>query len=454
MFNKNNKQQNRTIDFLEGSLADKIVMFAIPIGCSNILQQLFNSADAAVVGRFAGATSLAAVGANGPIVSLLVNLFAGLSVGVNVVLANYAGAKNNDRIKEVIKSVIPLAIFLGLALSIFGISIARVMHNITGTPSDVIEKAVLYLRIYYIGMPFILLYNYCTAVLRSKGDSKRALYALVCAGIINVLLNLLLVIVFKLGVAGVAIATVASNVFSGTLLLWFLIKEEEPYKVDLKKLEFKISNLKSVVTIGFPAGVSGAVFSISNMSIQSAINSFGAYVMAGVAAAITFENIAYYTCSAFASTAVTFISQNYAARKFDRCRAIFKYSVIFGIAFSLATGLLFNIFSSQLLNIMTKDALVKIEAVTRLEIVTIFVFLATFYEVAGAVLRGLGNSHIPAIIIVFGTCIFRVLWVSTVCVKFHTVEMAYIVYPLSWTLTSIITLIAYKRVTDKLYVRE
>jgi len=450
MFNMNNKNK-KEIDFLNGSLIDKIILFAIPIGCSNILQQLFNSADAAVVGQFAGPESLAAVGANAPIVSLLVNLFAGLSVGVNVVLSNYAGAKNNDRIKQVINSVIPLALILGIFLTIFGIVTSDLMHIITGTPDNVKSLAVLYLRIYYLGMPFILLYNYLSAILRSKGDTKRPLYALVFAGIINIVLNLILVIVFKLGVAGVAIATVTSNVFSSMLVFWFLLNENEPYKINIKNFEFKIENLKSVVTIGFPAGVSGAVFSISNMSIQSSINSFGSYVVAGVAAAVTFENIAYYTCSAFSSTAVTFISQNYAAKNYDRCKKIFKYCTILGILISLFSGFIFYIFSNELLGIITKDALVKLEAVKRLEIVTLFVCIATIYEVAGAVLRGLGHSHIPSIIIIFGTCIFRVLWVSTVCVRFHTVEMTYLAYPLSWTITSIITFIAYIKVTKKLY---
>lgn len=443
--------KNKQMNLIEGSIIDKIVYFALPVAFSSVLQQLFNSADAAVVGQFAGAHSLAAVGANGPIVSLLVNLFAGLSVGVNVVVANYIGAKNNEKIKQIVNAAIPLAILLGVVLTIIGILLSVPMHNITHTPDNVFNLAVLYLEIYFLGMPFILLYNYGSAVLRSKGDAKRPFFALTIAGIINVLLNLLLVIVFNMGVAGVAIATVVSNIFSASLVFYFLFTEDEPFNVNFKLFNLGFLKLKSILTIGLPAGLQGAVFSISNIVIQSTINSFGSYVMAGVAAAITFENISYFMSSAFAVATVTFISQNYAACKYERCKKIFNYSILLGISLSFITGMLFYIFSDKVLNIMTSDPLVKIEAVRRMKTVTLFVCLSTFYEVSGAVLRGLGHSAIPAIMVVFGTCVFRIIWISTVCVHFHLKEYVYVVYPISWTITSICTFIAYLFFTKKMY---
>ena len=443
---------NRQVDMLNGGLFKKMLFFAIPIGCSNILQQLFNSADAAVVGQFAGKEALAAVGANGAIVSLLVNLFAGMSVGVNVVLANYIGSKNNEKIKELINSIIPLGFVVGMLIGTFGILISRFMHRITSTPSDVIELAILYLRIYFVAMPFILIYNYGGAVLRSRGDTKRPLIALFIGGIINIVLNLILVIQFKMGVVGVAVATVISNVFSSFIVMYYLKNEVEPFCIDINSFKLKSPQIKKVVRIGLPAGIQGAVFSISNISIQSTINSFGSLVMAGSAAAINFENIVYYMASAFASTAVTFVSQNFAAKKFDRCRKIFLECMIMSVGASMAGGILFFIFSKEILGLITKDMDVMVEAIRRIQIVTIPIFIAAFYEVPGGALRGMGKSAIPAIIVLFGTCIFRLIWVSTVCMHFHRVEIAYMIYPISWTVTAIITFTVYFKVIKKAYV--
>ena len=443
--------KSQQIDMLNGELFKKMLFFAIPIGCSNILQQLFNSADSAVVGQFAGKEALAAVGANGPIVSLLVNLFAGLSVGVNVVLANYIGSKNHEKIKELVNSIIPLGFIAGIIIGIFEIAISKFMHIITSTPPDVIDLAILYLRIYFVAMPFILLYNYGGAVLRSIGDTKRPLIALFIGGIINILLNLLLVIKFGMGVSGVAIATVVSNIFSSSIVIYYLFKEQEPFNIDIKNFKFKSPQIKNVISIGLPAGVQGAVFSISNISIQSTINSFGSLVMAGSAAAINFENIVYYMASAFSSTAVTFVSQNFAAKKYDRCKKIFLECLCMGFAASLIAGILFFVFSKQALSFITRDIDIMGEAIKRIEIVTIPIFIATFYEVPGGALRGLGKSAIPAIIVLFGTCIFRLIWVSTVCLTFHKIEIVYMIYPISWTVTAIITSIVYFKITKKTY---
>ncbi len=446
---KNNKQ--KTVDMLNGPLFNKMLRFAIPIGCSSILQQMFNSVDSAVVGKFAGSEALAAVGSNGPIVSLLVNLFAGLSVGVNVVIANYIGTNNNERIKKLVNNVIPLSMIAGIFLSIIGIATSGFMHYLTHTPENVFDMAILYLKIYFLAMPFILLYNYASAILRSKGDTKRPLIALILGGIINTILNLIFVIKFDMSVAGVAIATLISNVFSAGLVFIFLCKEVEPFKIDFKLFTLKSAYLKNVILIGAPAGVQGAVFSISNISIQSTINSFGSDVMAGSAAAINFENIVYYVSSAFAATAVTFVSQNYAAKKYDRCKKIFVECLIIGSILSFLSGFFCYVFSNEILRIITDDAVVIREAVIRLKIVTLFVFVSTFYEIPGAMLRGFGHSATPAIIVVFGTCAFRLVWISTVCMLIHKIELVYAVYPISWTITAIVTTITYLLMSKKIY---
>ena len=311
-------KQKNTIDMTHGTLWNKLLIFALPLAASSILQQLFNSVDTAVVGRFASSRALAAVGSNSSLIALMINLFIGISLGSNVIISRYIGQKAEENVKAAIHTAIVVALCSGIFVLVLGQFIARPVLTLMGTPKDVIDLAVLYLRIYFLGMPFIMLYDFSSSILRSIGDSRRPLYALIAAGIINTGLNLILVIVFHLGVSGVAIATVVSNIVSSGILFYILLHEQAPIRVRLCGLSIDWGELKKILIIGVPAGLQGMVFSLANVCIQSMINSFGSNAIAGSAAALNFEFFAYFMVNAFAQTTVTFTSQNYGAGDFFR----------------------------------------------------------------------------------------------------------------------------------------
>ena len=295
-----NMQKKNTIDMTHGSLWNKLLLFALPLAASSILQQLFNSVDTAVVGRFASSRALAAVGSNSSLIALMINLFIGISLGSNVIISRYIGQKAEEHVKAAIHTAIVVALCSGIFVLVLGQFIARPVLTLMGTPKDVLDLAVLYLRIYFLGMPFIMLYDFSSSILRSIGDSRRPLYALIAAGIINTGLNLILVIVFHLGVSGVAIATVVSNIVSSGILFYILLHEQEPIRVRLSGLSIDWGELKKILIIGVPAGLQGMVFSLANVCIQSMINSFGSNAIAGSAAALNFEFFAYFMVNAFA----------------------------------------------------------------------------------------------------------------------------------------------------------
>ena len=322
-------KQKNTIDMTHGTLWNKLLIFALPLAASSILQQLFNSVDTAVVGRFASSRALAAVGSNSSLIALMINLFIGISLGSNVIISRYIGQKAEEHVKAAIHTAIVVALCSGIFVLVLGQFIARPVLTLMGTPKDVLDLAVLYLRIYFLGMPFIMLYDFSSSILRSIGDSRRPLYALIAAGIINTGLNLILVIVFHLGVSGVAIATVVSNIVSSGILFYILLHEQEPIRVSLSGLSIDWGELKKILIIGVPAGLQGMVFSLANVCIQSMINSFGSNAIAGSAAALNFEFFAYFMVNAFAQTTVTFTSQNYGAGDFQRCKKVYRLCMIF-----------------------------------------------------------------------------------------------------------------------------
>lgn len=330
-----------TMDMTNGALWNKILIFALPLAASSILQQLFNSIDTAVVGRFASSQALAAVGSNSSLIALMINLFIGISLGANVVIAQYIGQKSEKNIQAALHTAIVVALISGIFVMIFGQFIAKPVLRLMGTPDDVIDLAVLYLRIYLLGMPFIMLYDFGSSILRSTGDSKRPLYSLIIAGIINTVLNLVLVIGFNMGVAGVAIATVISNIVSSGIIIYILMHESETMRLSLRKLKITPSELKKILVIGIPAGIQGMMFSIANVCIQSAINSFGSNAIAGSAAALNYEYFAYFLVNAFAQATVTFTSQNYGAAQYDRCKKIFRICMMFSI---VSCGMLSAVF--------------------------------------------------------------------------------------------------------------
>lgn len=441
---KNTMDSKNTMDMVHGTLWNKILLFALPLAASSILQQLFNSVDTAVVGRFASSQALAAVGSNSSLISLMINLFIGISLGANVVIAHYIGQKSEKNISAAIHTAILVAILSGVFVMIVGQFLARPVLLTMGTPEDVIDLAVQYLRIYLLGMPFIMLYDFGSSILRSTGDSKRPLYSLIVAGVINTVLNLILVIGFHLGVAGVAIATVISNIVSSSIILYILIHEDGPIKLDIRGLRINKPELIKILKIGVPAGLQGMVFSIANVCIQSTINSFGSSAIAGSAAALNFEFFAYFMVNAFAQTTVTFTSQNYGAGEQGRCNKIFRIAMAFSM---VSCGLLSAVFvlgRGFFLRLYTTDPAVLEYAVQRLLIATTLELLTSIYEIPGGAMRGRGHSLLPALITVFGSCVLRLIWISTVCKSVHAFWVLMIIYPISWVVTGILMMVAYE----------
>lgn len=441
----------KSMDMTHGTLWNKILMFALPLAASSILQQLFNSVDTAVVGRFASSQALAAVGSNSSLISLLINLFIGISLGSNVVIAHYIGQRAEQNIEAAIHTAIVVAIASGFFVMILGQFIARPVLLLMGTPEDVIDLAVLYLRIYLLGMPFIMLYDFGSSILRSTGDSKRPLYSLIVAGVINTILNLVLVIGFQLSVAGVAIATVISNMVSSGIVMYVLMHESEPIRVNLHKLTIAPRELKKILAIGIPAGLQGMMFSIANVCIQSTINSFGSDAIAGSAAALNFEFFAYFLVNAFAQATVTFTSQNYGAGEYVRCKKIFRIAMVFSL---VSCGLLSGVFvlgRGFFLRLYSTDPGVLVYANQRILIATTLELLTSIYEINAGAMRGLGHSLTPAIITFLGSCVLRLIWIATACRMVHTFWMLMIIYPISWVVTGIAMMIAYYFVKKKIF---
>lgn len=437
-------KKRREMDMLHGSLLDKILLFALPLAASSILQQLFNSADIAVVGHFAGRQALGAVGSNTAAINLLTNLFVGLSVGANVVIGHFIGLGRKREIKDVIHTVISVALLSGVFLLVIGQFLAKPILLITNSPLDVLPLATIYLRIYFLGMPFVMLYNFGSAILRSKGDTKRPLYALLLAGVVNVGLNLLLVTVFHLGVAGVGIATVLANGVSAGMILYFLTHEEETFCLDLRKLSWNRDYFLRVFRIGAPAGLQGMVFSLSNVCIQTAINGFGSQAVAGSAAAVNFEFFTYFMVSAFSQAAVTFTSQNFGAGNYQRCKRIFRICMVAALAATLCMSAAFVIFRNPFIRIYTPEEDVIQYALVRILHVEVFACLPSLYEVSGSALRGMNHSLLPALLTVFGSCVLRVLWLFTVFLwAGRSFEVLMNVYPFTWVTTSVMVLAAY-----------
>lgn len=444
-------QSSVRMDMLHGNLLNKILLFSLPLAASSILQQLFNSVDVAVVGKFASDQALAAVGSNSSVISLMINLFVGISVGANVVIANYIGQKDHQGVKNAIHTVSVIALASGFLLLLVGLLIARPILEAMDTPDDVIDLAVLYLRIYFLGMPFIMVYNFGASILRSMGDTKRPLYCLVVAGIINTGLNLLLVIVFDMSVAGVAIATVVSNIVCASMIVRILLREKEPFKLDIRHLLITRPELRKVLQIGIPAGIQGMVFSIANIFIQAAVNRFGSSAIAGSAAALNYEYYCYFVVSAFSQATVTFISQNYGAGQIDRCKKIFRLTMLLSV---VCCGLLnvFFVWQKELsISFFTSSPEVFHFAALRMNIVLLTQCLACSYEIAGAVLRGLGYSMLPAILTVFGTCVLRLLWIYLVCPLLPSFDALMVIYPISWIVTGVAVLVAYYVIQKKLF---
>ncbi len=446
------KAKSYEIDMCNGPLTGKLLKFSLPLMLSGILQLLFNAADIIVVGRFAGHQALAAVGSTGSLINLLVNVFIGLSVGANVMAGNYIGAKEEKAVSETVHTAVLISLICGVGLIFIGVLLAGPLLALMGTPEDVLGQAALYMRIYFVGMPATMLYNFGAAILRATGDTRRPLYYLFASGIINVILNLVLVIVFHLGVAGVAIATVISQCISALLILRCLMHDDAMYRLHLDKLKIHKSRLILMIRIGLPAGMQGAVFSISNVLIQSSVNSFGSVAMAGNTAASNIEGFIYTSMNAFHQTAISFTSQNYGAGKKERINRILIQCELLVFIVGFVMGNLAFLFGDKLLTIYSTDRDVIEYGLIRMGVICTTYFLCGMMDVFVGSLRGLNYAVLPMIVSVVGACGLRILWIFTVFQWNRSLFVLYLSYPVTWFITAAAHLVCYiivKRNLDK-----
>ncbi len=446
-------KKNYEMDMINGPLFKSVIVYAFPLMLSGILQLLFNAADVIVVGRFAGSSALAAVGSTSSLINLLVNLFIGISIGTNVLVARYYGARDWDKIQGTVNTSIITAAVGGVALIFVGFFVSRPLLTLMGTPADVIDQSVLYMRIYFGGMPFFMLYNFGAAVLRSVGDTKRPLYFLVIAGVVNVVLNLIMVVFFHMGVAGVALATVASQVVSCILVIRCLIHNEGAIHLNLNHLDFDKDCMVEMLKIGLPAGFQSMMFNISNVLIQSSVNSFGSLVMAGNTAAANIEGFVYTSMNALYQTNLSFTSQNYGAKNFERIGKVLVCCQVLVIAVGFILGNGAYLAGEFLLGFYTTDPQVIQYGMNRLAIVSSMYFLCGIMDVMVGSIRGLGYAVMPMIVSLMGACVFRVVWVFTVFQMFHTQFSLYISYPISWVITFSVHLICFFAVRKKAFAK-
>lgn len=431
------------INMTEGPLAGKIILYAVPLMLSSILQLLFNAVDTIVVGRYCGSESLAAVGSTGSLVNLLMNLFVGLSVGTNVLVARFYGAGKDEDVNETVHTAILFSLFGGLMLALIGVFFAKPLLVLMSSPEDVIDLSALYLRIYFLGMPVTLLYNFGSAILRAIGDTRRPLYYLLIAGVLNVGLNLIFVIVFNMGVAGVAWATIISQALSAALVTLCLMRMQGACRLELSKLRIKKDKFLAMLRFGLPAGLQGTLFSFSNVIIQSTINSFGSVVMAGNAAAANLEGFVYVGMNAFHYTAISFVGQNFGAGKKERINKVLFLCLTFVTVVGLFLGNMFYFLGRPLLSIYSNDAQVIKYGLIRMSYICILYFLCGLMDTIVGALRGLGYSVMPMIVSLLGACVFRIIWINTVFKMMPTLPTLYISYPISWAVTFMVHVVCY-----------
>ncbi len=439
----NSKAKQYEIDMCSGLILRKMLLFALPLMLSSILQLLFNAADIVVVGKFAGDNSLAAVGSNTALINLLTNLFIGLSIGANVVAARSYGAKAWEDLKQTVHTAMLLSMVSGLLLMIVGVIGAKQMLIWMQTPEEVLPLATIYLRIYFLGMASTMVYNFGSALLRAVGDTKRPLYFLLCAGVINVILNLIFVIGFHLDVMGVAIATVISETVSAILVLRCLMRESGGIHLELRAMRIDRKKMLQILRIGLPAGFQGVVFALSNVVIQSSVNIFGNIVVAGNSAAANLEGFVYMAMNAFYQTTLSFVSQNFGAGEQKRIHRIVLWGEICVIVTGTLLGNTVVFFGNELLQIYSNNPEVIAAGMVRLHYISMIYALCGIMDVMVGALRGIGYSIMPMIVSIVGVCILRLVWLATVfqIPQFHRIETVYISYPFTWILTSIVYIV-------------
>lgn len=437
------QKKSYEINMCEGPLFGKILIFTVPLIFSGILQLLFNAADTIVVGRYAGKEALAAVGSTSSLINLLVNLFMGLSVGANILISRYYGAKKEEDIRDTVHTSITVAGIAGIALAVLGNIFAKPLLLWMGSPEDVVDLAALYMRIYFAGMPVILIYNYGSAILRAIGDTKRPLYYLSAAGVINVILNLIFVIGFDMSVAGVALATVISQIVSAGLLLRCMYYMEGSCHLEPKKLKIHKEKAWLLLRHGLPAGLQSSVFSFSNVLIQSSINSFGSVAMAGSSAAANLEGFVYVSMNSFQQTALCFTSQNLGGGKPERIRRVLFNCMGLVMVVGILMGGGFYLGGNQLLRIYSSDPEIIAYGMVRLKWITRLYFLCGLMDVMVGMLRGLGYAVMPMIVSVIGACGFRIVWIASIFARQHSLDVLYASYPVSWIITGAAHILCY-----------
>lgn len=447
------KKNKYEMDMCNGPLASKMWIYVLPLMASGILQLAFNAVDIIVVGQCCGDDALAAVGATSSLINLLVNIFMGLSVGTNVLVAKFYGAGKQEHISETVHTAVTASVIFGAILAVIGFVSAKPLLQLMDTPDNIIDMSALYVRIYFLGMPVMLLYNFGSAVLRAIGDTKRPLYFLFAAGVLNVFLNLFFVIVCHMTVDGVALATIISQAVSAALIVVCLIRSEGGCHLELKRLRIVPDKLLSMIKIGLPAGIQGSLFSLSNVLIQSSVNSFGSAVVSGNTAASNLEGFIYVAMNSFHQTAISFTSQNLGGGKYKRISRIMLYSVGFVTLVGVSLGCIFYLAAPQLLRLYTKDPQVIEYGIIRMSVICTTYFLCGVMDVMVGVLRGLGKSILPMIVSLCGACGFRIIWIMTVFKLNHTLFTLYISYPISWFLTAATHIVCYIIVKKQLNKR-
>lgn len=438
------------MDMCNGPVLKKILIFSIPLMLSGVLQLLFNAADIIVVGRFAGSQSLAAVGSTTALINLLINIFIGLSVGANVVVARAYGGRRDKDVSEAVHTAIAVSIVSGVILIVMGFVFSKLMLELMGTPDDVIDKAVLYMRIYFAGMPVVMLYNFGSAILRAVGDTRRPLYFLTIAGVVNIVLNLFFVIVMNLDVAGVALATVLSQCISAGLVLRCLAKSEGGLKLELSKLKIHRKKMLQIFKIGLPAGMQGAIFSVSNVLIQSSVNSFGSIAMAGNAASANIEGFVYNAMNAVYQTNLSFTSQNIGGKKYTRVNRILFACLGTVTVVGMILGFGAYAIGDELLLIYSTDPEVIRFGMLRMSIIATTYFTCGWMDTMVGSLRGMGYSVLPMIVSLTGACGLRILWIFTIFAQQRTLTSLYISYPVSWVITAGVHMLCYFLIKRKL----
>lgn len=426
--------RTRRLDMTEGPLFSNMLFFALPIMAMNVLQLLFNAADMVVVGRFSGSHSLAAVGATGSLISLMVNLFMGLSVGTSVVVARDFGAREVEGIRRSVHTSIAISFIGGIIVTGLGLAFCRPLLQWMGTPDDIIDLSTRYMRIYFLGMPASMIYNFGAAILRATGDSKRPMYFLSVSGAVNVVFNLFFVIAFEMGVAGVAWATVISQYLSLVLIMTNLMKNAGPLRFSLDRLKIDKDKLKDIVRIGLPAGLQSSLFSVSNVLIQSAVNSFGSTMVAASAAAGNVENFLGTTMNAYYNAAITFTGQNMGAKEYDRIDSIAKVSAVFIVATSLVLGGVILFFGRFLLAIYTSNPEVVELGMLRMKVMMTTYFTCGTMIVFPGLSRAMGFSVLPMICTLVGACLMRIVWLATVFKLYPTIFVLFLCYPVTWAI--------------------